>query len=431
MPRQTFHISGMHCVNCEAAVKQGVCSLSGIEDVEVSYRAQIARISFDEERVSTDDITEAIREAGYRVNSEKHKSHQAKMLSAGLVIVVGIYLLLELTGVSSLFNRFPTATQEVGYGFLFVIGVLTSIHCISMCGGINLSQSLSGKSSSRTLEAFKPNLAYNIGRLCSYTLLGGIIGAVGAVLAFGDGGRALIQLIAGIFIVVMGVNMLGIFPLLRNLGNLLPRKVSERLSSLTRGKGPFIVGLLNGFMPCGPLQAMQLFALSTGSFFQGALAMFLFCAGTLPVMIGFGAIGSLMKRSNLQKLMTVGAFVIVFMGISMFGNGLQGVGISLPSFQGQSFQASMEEGAQTLTTQLESGSYPAIEVRSGTPVRWIINAEESSINGCNNRFLIPEYSIEYSFHIGENLIEFTPTEPGTYTYSCWMNMIHGTITVTE
>jgi hypothetical protein len=66
------------------------------------------------------------------------------------------------------------------------------------------------------------------------------------------------------------------------------------------------------------------------------------------------------------------------------------------------------------------------------PVKWIIDAPDGSINGCNNRINIQEYGItNYSFKSGENIIEFTPDKTGRFQYSCWMGMIHGGITVLE
>jgi plastocyanin domain-containing protein len=65
------------------------------------------------------------------------------------------------------------------------------------------------------------------------------------------------------------------------------------------------------------------------------------------------------------------------------------------------------------------------------PVKWIINAPDGSINGCNNRMIIKEYDIEYSFKNGENIIEFTPSQAGKFQYTCWMGMIRGTITVSQ
>jgi hypothetical protein len=91
----------------------------------------------------------------------------------------------------------------------------------------------------------------------------------------------------------------------------------------------------------------------------------------------------------------------------------------------------IENGVQIVNSTLSSGRYPNITVQAGTPVKWMINAPQGSINGCNNRVLIQEYDIEYSFKTGENIIEFTPTKAGKFQYSCWMGMIRGSITVTE
>ena len=92
------------------------------------------------------------------------------------------------------------------------------------------------------------------------------------------------MILAGLLMLGMALRMLGVFKVLRGFSVSLPRFRSggERSS--------FVVGLLNGLMPCGPLQAMQLYALSRGTFAGGALSMLLFGLGTVPLMFGFGAL---------------------------------------------------------------------------------------------------------------------------------------------
>ena len=85
--------------------------------------------------------------------------------------------------------------------------------------------------------------------------------------------------IAGAFMLFLGVRMLGIFPWLSRLRIRIPGLGGGKLSAAASRRGPFVVGLLNGLMPCGPLQTMQVYALGTGSFFAGALSMFLFSLG--------------------------------------------------------------------------------------------------------------------------------------------------------
>lgn len=89
----------------------------------------------------------------------------------------------------------------------------------------------------------------------------------------------------------------------------------------------------------------------------------------------------------------------------------------------------MEGSIQVVESTLASGSYADIRVASGIPVKWIIYAEEDEINGCNNRIICQDFGIEKAFQPGENIIEFTPEAAGTYSYSCWMGMIHGSIIV--
>ena len=112
---------------------------------------------------------------------------------------------------------------------------------------------------------------------------------------------------------------------------------------------------------------------------------------------------------------------------------------ALWSFQGTLVQNSsaaennveVVDGVQVVNSTLQAGRYPDITVQAGVPVKWVIDAPDGSINGCNNRILISDYGIEYTFHTGENVIEFTPVNIGTVRYSCWMGMIRGNIFVMD
>ena len=93
--------------------------------------------------------------------------------------------------------------------------------------------------------------------------------------------------------------------------------------------------------------------------------------------------------------------------------------------------AQIENGVQLITTQLTSGRYSPITVNAGVPVKWTIQAAEGTINGCNNKLLIPEYGVEKKLEVGDNVIEFIPTKSGTFPYSCWMGMIRSQINVVD
>jgi sulfite exporter TauE/SafE/plastocyanin len=398
---------------------------------------------------------------------------------------------------------------------LFVVGLLTSFHCVGMCGGINLSQCIpaaaakAGNSSSPTvprkaLATIVPSLQYNLGRVAAYTLVGALVGALGSVIVFNGYMRGAVQLAAGVFMVLMSLGMMGILPGLSALGLRLPAPVSRLLGKLPLdGKSPLFVGLLTGLMPCGPLQAMQLFALGSGSAANGALAMLAFAAGTLPLMLGLGGLASALSARFAKRVMTVGACMVMLFGLLMFSSGWSLSGLPDVSALGREHlghlaafvapgagggggqagdsagsggagdssasgsaggsggsaansagsgtsgsasagtaggatggasgtpagSAPAENGEQVVRSTLQRGSYPAITVSAGTPVRWLIEADARNINGCNNRFVADAFKLEHKFTPGENVVLFTPEKPGTYTYTCWMGMIRGTITV--
>ncbi|MFP3154323.1 sulfite exporter TauE/SafE family protein [Lachnospiraceae bacterium ZAX-1] len=446
-----IRILGMTCISCQNKIEKKLRNTAGIQKVEVSYKEETAIVTYDTDILTLRDIEAIIKRLDYDVFSGGKKPVANESAVGILVILLCAYLLLRQFGVLNFFNLFPTAKEGMGYGMLFLIGLLTSVHCVAMCGGINLSQCIpqegDTKKNSR-LGVTRASFLYNFGRVISYTLIGGIVGALGSVIRFSGALTGVVQLIAGAFMIIMGMNMLGIFPALRKFNPRMPRIFSQKVEAEKgKSKSPFYVGLLNGLMPCGPLQAMQIYALSTGSIVGGALSMLLFSLGTVPLMFGLGALSSLLSKKFTHKVMTFGAGLVVVLGLFMFSNGwsLSGISASLnlssliSGMGGGSSENDvaytdeivMENGVQVVNSSIASGRYPPITVVAGSPVKWIIDAPEGSINGCNNKLLIPAYGVEHKFETGENVIEFTPTETGKIPYSCWMGMIRSSITVVE
>lgn len=429
---ETLHIEGMTCANCERAISRGLMRLDGVHECRVDYAKGTAQVRYDAQKVSHEAIDSALRKLGYSLQTGAKKPPAWGRAALYVLVIVLAYMGLERTGLLLAFSNLPLAEEGMGYGMLFIIGLLTSVHCLAMCGGINLSQTLGKK------ESVRSSFLYNAGRVVSYTIVGGLVGTLGAVFTLTGIMRGVVQGIAGVFMVIMGLNMLGLFPFLRKLQPKMPRIFGKLFAGRAAGHGAFVVGLLNGLMPCGPLQAMQIYALSTGDPLRGALSMFLFSLGTVPLMFGLGALSSLMSQKFSKQVMAVGAVLVVVLGISMLGNGLSLSGISMPGQVPSTQKAAVTAGPsggnadiQEVRTLLLPGRYEPITVKAGTPVRWVINAPKGSINGCNNRIFVPEYDIEHAFTYGDNVIEFTPTETGTFPFSCWMGMIRSSITVTD
>jgi sulfite exporter TauE/SafE len=185
----------------------------------------------------------------------------------------------------------PTLGNDSSYGLLFILGVLTSVHCIGMCGGIAMSQTINKgenlKGKKRDIKGLMlPSALYNFGRVISYTFIGGLVGGLGQILSFNGVMKGIVPIVGGVLMIIMGIKLLGIFPQLRRFNIPVPSFVAKKLVS-QNSYTPFIVGILTGLMPCGPLQIVQLYALGTRSVFIGALSMFVFSLGTLPALFIF------------------------------------------------------------------------------------------------------------------------------------------------
>jgi sulfite exporter TauE/SafE/copper chaperone CopZ len=432
-----LRIGGMFCTNCEDAIRKKLLKAGGVSKVDVSYAAGTASITYDAGKVTLEDVSAIIEKTGYEALGEDVKPKFDVSRTLGfLIIIAAVYLVLD--GFDILRYLVPPGLDEgidMSYLLALSIGLITSVHCIAMCGGINISQCLQngGAGNSGWFPVLRPSVLYNAGRVASYTAIGFIVGWIGSKIEFSSTGKGVLMLIAGGFMILMGVNMLNLFPQLRRF---MPR-MPKAFANAGEGKGPLAVGLLNGLMPCGPLLSMQAFALGTGNPFKGALIMMLFAFGTVPLMFGLGTFSTTVGKKFSQKVMAGGAVIVVVMGLCMLSYSWSMFGSGTAYAQGKDNDnsvvaaalADINLGPQVINSTLQPYAYPSITVEVGRPVKWIINAQPGAINGCNSPFVIREYGIEYRFQPGENIVEFTPNRVGTVPFSCWMGMIRGTITV--
>lgn len=421
----TLNVGGMFCGHCEYKISSALNALNGVESASAYLSKSKVEIVFDPELISEEEIRQTITDLGYEI--KPGRSYDGIYI---LIIAAALYIILRRCGVTELFRFFPEIETGVSVGMLFIIGLLTSVHCIAMCGGINLSQSVGAARSGGKI--LRSNLLYNLGRVISYTIIGGLAGLLGSAIGFKGTLRGIVCIIAGIFMVLMGLNMLGLFGSMGKLRVRLPKRLVSFFYGGKRGASSLCIGLLNGLMPCGPLQSMQLYALYAGSFLRGAAAMLSFSLGTVPLMLAFGAISGKLNKRFAEKLLLVSAALIVVLGLGMLNNGmsLSGTGYST-SVAENSSNAVQANGFQQVETVVDYGSYGDITVKKGVPVKWTLIVPEGKLNGCNSRLIIPAYGLEIKLNEGENLIEFTPEQTGVFTYSCWMGMIKNKISVVE
>ena len=209
-------------------------------------------------------------------------------------------------------------------GLVFVLGLVSSLHCVQMCGPIVLAFSLPLKRG----DALRANCGYNAGRILTYCLLGALAGTVGG--GIGMRGRlaglaAGARVFAGSAMIVAGILMVGLLPA-SGLVTIQKGGVTARFRKaigrrLLAPKGKFTLGLMLGFLPCGLVYAALLKAVDTGSALAGALTMLAFGTGTAVALLTLGAASSFVRfprwsnRLAAVSLMLAGA-VLLWRGLT-------------------------------------------------------------------------------------------------------------------
>ena len=219
--------------------------------------------------------------------------------------------------------------MELTFGAALLVGLLGSSHCLGMCGGIVSALSMGVSADLKPRPLFIYHLAYNLGRICSYVLVGFAAGSLGAGLAELGVSPLAGRLFAAFFMIALGLYLANWWrglALLDKLGARLWRHIQPVAQSLLPVKSPFqafLLGGLWGWLPCGLVYAVVAWSLTTTSALQAALLMFGFGLGTLPAMLLAGNAFNYLKdwiRAPLVRRLagvTVMAFGL-YSGISGF-----------------------------------------------------------------------------------------------------------------
>lgn len=455
MHKKIIPIKGMHCRSCEMLVEEELKKLPGVFYTGVSYKKSLAEIQSHNE-VPNDLIHKAVAEAGYSVGKNEKKawlsrdSNQYRDLFGAFIVLVALYLILKMFGVTDLKIN-PGAPSNLFV--VLLIGLTAGISsCMALVGGLVLG--MSARHAEKHPEAtpvqkFRPHIYFNIGRIVSYAVLGGIIGLIGQAFQFKGPTLGIVTLIVGMVMLTLGLQLIEIFPKISGISFSLPSGISKALGIKKHHAKEYshtnssLVGALTFFLPCGFTQAMQIYAMSTGSFISGALIMGIFAIGTAPGLLGIGGLTSVIKGSFSKKFFKfIGLMVIAFalFNISNAFN-LFGWRISLPSSSSSTQNISqsgnsdpnvtLENGVQIVRTTEESYGYRPnkFTIKKGIPVRWIINA--TNVYSCAASIIVPKLDIGKTLKSGENIIEFTPTETGVINFSCAMGMYTGKFIVVE
>jgi sulfite exporter TauE/SafE len=302
---------------------------------------------------------------------------------------------------------------------------------------------------------------FNIGRLISYAILGGVIGAIGSKLQVSLTFTSVLIVFVSVMMFFLSLQMLEI-KAFRKFQFTMPKFITRHIVDESKFQGkymPFLMGVLTFFLPCGFTITAQGLALISGNAIQGGLIMFLFALGTLPALltIGLSSVKFSQKPHLANKFSKVAGILVLFFAIFNINTQLNVLGFSslsdikLNSINQQPINNNNNNGNNKNSDNNEEGLPPIVngkqilkmdassngyspdyfKVKVGVPVRWEITDKGTS--GCTNAIISKNlFDGEISLTPGQTSIkEFTPAQPGKYKFSCWMGMVSGIIEVVD
>ncbi len=206
----------------------------------------------------------------------------------------------------------------------FILGLLGSFHCIGMCGPIAFVLPLDRSSKVKML--FQTFL-YHFGRLITYASIGLVFGLIGKGLYLA-GFQQRLSILMGVLMILTILIPAKVFntrPLYKVIG-----KVKQQLGlylNKKSNKSIFLIGFFNGFLPCGLVYMALIGSIATSNTLSGALYMFLFGLGTVPMMTLAVYAGNFLKVSFRNKIQKAIPVFVVIIGLLFI---LRGLGLGIP-----------------------------------------------------------------------------------------------------
>lgn len=332
---------------------------------------------------------------------------------------------------------------------IFITGLTVGgLTCLAVQGGLLASVVASREeelTKDRKWHAIYATGAFLVTKIIAYTILGFLLGSFGGAINIGGKVQTIMQLIAGIYMIIVALNLLNIHPIFRYAIIQPPRFLTKLVRNQSRSKdfyAPALLGAMTVFIPCGTTIAMEALAISSASGVNGALIMFAFILGTIPLFFGIGFLTSILGDAFKSKFFRLAAVLVIFLGITSVNGALVALGspVSLNSMtkafnnlftqkeSGPKMSVATNQNPEITITS--SGYYPNfVRVKKGKPVTITLIGKDAY--SCASAFRIPSLGIGVNLESANDVqkITFTPTKTGEIQFTCSMGMYTGIIEV--
>ena len=332
-----FHVHGMHCQSCVILTESEIGDLPNVNKVKTNLKQHSIEVEGEFADKTLEEVAQElnlkIESHGYKISLEKETKNKKwadfKIAVPIAAVFAILFIIMQKLGLVNLVGG-----GDFTYGTAFVIGIIASLStCMAVVGGLVLSMSATF---AKEGDKIKPQLMFHGGRIISFFVLGGVIGVIGSAFTLNTSATFILSLFIGLVMLILGINLLEVFPWAKKLQPAMPKFIGGRahnLSKLNHRITPLLVGIATFFLPCGFTQSMQLYTLTTGSFLKGGLTMLVFALGTLPVLALVSFSSFSIKNSSKSGIFFKSAGLIVIM-FALFNliNSLVVIGILPPIF---------------------------------------------------------------------------------------------------
>ena len=442
--KEIIYLQGMTCVSCEVLIADELKEIGGISQVKADHKKQVAYITHELDQIPLPDIQRRLNKIGYAASLEKLAQSKIQKFSFkhwayAVFVVLGLYLVYAYLKWIGVLDALNVDTQAVGYGTAILVGIVASLStCLAVVGAVVMSfgalyKQDSGEKTSPWTQ-WKPHVLFHIGRLTSFAVLGGLLGIMGSQFTVSTGFMGWFTIVVAIILLMRGLQIGGILSSVTRFGIHLPKgsmKLWNKMKSSKHPLMPVVLGAFTFVLPCGFTQSMQLLAIASGSFVSGLLLMFLFALGTVPVLLFVGKASSKADKKERPIFQKSIALIVILFAWFTFSSGktVLGIGTGDVDISNNTNQVVVTGDEQVIQMAVDySGFNPStLRVKQGTPVRWVIDGQQ--VSGCTNRIVSKAFGINKPLVKGENIVTFTPSEKGTFQFSCGMGMVRGKIIV--
>jgi len=436
-----LYVNGMHCPSCDVLIKDKFEESNNIVNVKPDFKKQKVEV-FYTGSLNRELLNEKIKNFGYEIvdgeliEVEPFGKRLLEALAIAVIMLI-LYLIASELNIIPSFNFFGNLSLLT----IFLIGLVASTStCMTTSGALYLSlinKSKTNSNSQNNNNNLSKAIFFNLGRIFSYGFFGFLAGLIGKALITNLNFGSFLTLLAGIFMMLLGLDMVKIL----SIGAIIPSGLNKAIFENLEHKlmkyprrAPFFLGALTYILPCGFTQAVQVYALGVGSPIQSAVTMIVFAIGTTPALLLVGGLTTFTKTSFYNYFIKIMGVLVFVVGITYFSNFLALYGLNINFFKNElnnqiGSVAKIDNGVQVIEMKVVDTGYQPNQftVKKGIPVKWKI--EGVNVFGCQAYLTVPKYNIQKTIQPGWQTVEFTPNETGLINSSCGMGMYRGRIEV--